>query len=67
MELPAGVMTLQLLLITLGNEYELKLSLGILTYSISLLVTLGVSFFVSILIAQKNKKIDMVESLKSSE
>lgn len=65
--LPAGVVTLQVLLTTLGDEYELKLHLGVLTYSVSLLVTFGVSLAVSLIVARKNKKIDMVEALKGSE
>ncbi|MBS6474460.1 MAG: ABC transporter permease [Clostridiales bacterium] len=65
--LPAGIGVLQALLITLGNEYELKLCLGVLTYSISLLVTVGVSLIVSLMVARKNKKIDMVEALKGAE
>ncbi len=65
--LPAGIGVLQVLLVTLGSEYELKLCLGVLTYSVSLLVTFGVSLAVSLLVARKNKKIDMVEALKGAE
>lgn len=65
--LPAGIAVLRALLATLGDEYELKLHLGILTYSASLLVTLGVSLAVSLMVAQKNKKIDMVAALKGAE
>lgn len=65
--LPVGIGVLQALLVTLGNEYELKLCLGVLTYSISLLVTFGVSLAVSLMVARKNKKIDMVEALKGTE
>ncbi len=65
--LPAGIGVLQVLLITLADEYELKLCLGVLTYSVSLLVTFGVSLAVSWMVAGKNKKIDMVEALKGAE
>lgn len=65
--LPLGVLVLKVLLITLAKEYELKLTLGALTYIVSLAVTLGVSLLVSIIIAKKNKKIDMVEALKGRE
>lgn len=65
--LPAGIGVLQTLLITLADEYELKLCLGVLTYSISLLVTFGVSLAVSLMVARKNKKIDMVGALKGAE
>ena len=65
--LPAGVVVLKVLLATLADEYELKLSIGVLTYSVSLLVTFGVSLVVSLMVARKNRKIDMVEALKSTE
>ena len=65
--LPAGIGVLQALLITLGDEYELKLCLGVLTYSVSLLVTFGVSLAVGLMVARKNKKIDMVGALKGAE
>lgn len=65
--LPSGVLVLKILLITLAKEYELKLTLGALTYIVSLTVTLGVSLLVSFIIAKKNKKIDMVEALKGRE
>ncbi len=65
--LPAGVGVLQWLLLALGSEYELELVLGVLTYSVSILLTFGVSLAVGLLVAHKNKKIDMVEALKGAE
>lgn len=65
--LPGGVGVLQALLATLAKEYELKLSLGPLTYCVSILVTFGVSLLVGVLVARKNRKIDMVEALKAAE
>lgn len=65
--LPAGIGVLHVLIVTLADEDELRLSLGVLTYSVSLLVTFGVSLAVSFMVARKNKKIDMVEALKSTE
>ncbi len=65
--LPAGVGVLQLLVITLASEYELKLCLGALTYVVSILVTFGVSLVVGWMVARKNRKIDMVEALKDAE
>lgn len=38
--------------------------LGALTYSVSVLLTFGVSLMVGLMVAKKNKKIDMVEALK---
>lgn len=65
--LPAGVGVLQLLLVTLAAEYELSLTLGVLTYLVSILLTFGVSLVVGLFVAKKNQKIDMVEALKSAE
>ena len=65
--LPSGVGVLHLLLTLLGTEYELKLTLGWLSYSVSILLTFGVSIIVGIFVARKNKQIDMVEALKDRE
>lgn len=65
--LPAGVGVLQLILTLLATEYELKMVLGALTYLVSILLTFGVSLAVGLLVARKNKKIDMVEALKGTE
>ena len=65
--LPAGVGVLQWLLTALAGEYEMKLMLGALTYSVSILLTFGVSLLVGLMVAGKNKKIDMVEALKGTE
>ena len=65
--LPSGIGVLQALLTTLAEKYELKLCLGVLTYSVSLLVTFGVSLAVSLMVAGKSKKIDIVGSLKGAE
>lgn len=65
--LPAGVGVLQWLLDALGGEYEMKLMLGPMTYLISILLTFGVSLLVGLMVARKNKKIDMVEALKGTE
>jgi len=65
--LPGGVAVLYVLITALVSEYELSLTLGILTYSVSVLVTFGVSLLVGLMVARKNKKIDMVEALKGAE
>lgn len=65
--IPLGVWTLDYLIKALASEYEMSLSISWLSFVISILITLGVSWLVSIVIANKNKKIDMVESLKCSE
>ena len=58
---------LNLLIATLAGEYELQATLGVLTYSVSILLTFGVSLIVGVFVARKNKKIDMVEALKGAE
>lgn len=65
--LPGGVGVLYILITSLVSEYELKLTLGALTYSVSILVTFGVSLVVGWMVARKNRKIDMVEALKGRE
>ncbi len=65
--LPAGVGILHLIITLLASEYELKLTLGALTYCVSILLTFGVSTIVSFFVAHKNKKINMVEALKCAE
>lgn len=65
--LPMGVATLYVLVVTLASEYELKLKVGIPTYTISILLTFGISLAVGLMVARKNKQIDMVEALKDAE
>lgn len=65
--LPAGLGVLYMLIISLASEYELKLTLGPLTFCVSILVTFGVSLVVGWMVARKNRKIDMVEALKGAE
>ncbi|MCM1056823.1 MAG: ABC transporter permease [Firmicutes bacterium] len=65
--LPAGVATLQALIIALATEYELKLCLGPLTYCTSILVTFGTSLVVGWMVARKNREINMTEALKGAE
>ncbi|MBQ9393150.1 MAG: FtsX-like permease family protein [Oscillospiraceae bacterium] len=65
--LPAGVGVLQWLLTALAGEYELKLMLGGLTYGVSVLLTFGVSLLVGLMVARKNRRIDMVGALKIAD
>lgn len=65
--LPAGLGTLYWMLTALAGEYEMKLMLGPLTYSVSILLTFGVSLLVGWMVARKNRRIDMVEALKNAE
>ena len=65
--LPSGVFVLSYLMKELASEYELKIHLGPATYIAGIALTFGVSMLVSVAVAKKNKKIDMVEALKSAE
>lgn len=65
--LPGGALVLKVLVTTLASEYELNVTLGLLSYTVGTLLTLGVSVLVSMAVARKNKKIDMVEALKGAE
>jgi hypothetical protein len=51
--LPAGVGVLQYLLTALASEHEMKLTLGPLTYLVSISLTFGVSLIVGWMIARK--------------
>ena len=63
--LPLGIFTLDYLIKALAPEYEMSLMLGPLTFISGIVITLGVSLLVGFMIARKNKKINMVESLKA--
>ena len=65
--LPAGVGVLQYLLTALASEYEMKLTLGPATYLLSVVLTFGVSLVVGLMVARKNRNIDMVAALKTEE
>ena len=65
--LPLGLLTLDYLLNKLAPEYEMRMSVSPATFIISIILTLGVSLLVSLMVARKNKKIDMVEALKGAE
>lgn len=65
--LPLGYGALYGLVKALANEYEMKVRVSIGSYILAFVLTIGVSLLVSMLIANKNKKIDMVEALKDKE
>lgn len=65
--IPAGAATLAYLLKTLASEYEMKMSIGVLSYLATILLTVCMSWLVSLLVSRKNKKIDMVDALKGQE
>ena len=65
--LPAGMGVLSWLIAALAGDYEMKMMLGPLTYCVSILLTFCVSLLVGLMVAKKNKRIDMVEALKGAE
>lgn len=65
--LPLGAFTLDYLLKKMASEYEMRMYIGPTTYIVSIALTFGVSLLVSLMVALKNKKIDMVEALKGAE
>lgn len=64
---PLGALTLSYLLKVLASEYEMKMAISVVSYLITAALTIGMSLLVSLLVARKNKKIDMVEALKGQE
>lgn len=65
--LPLGYLTLSYLCDALASEYEMRVTIGPLTFLIAFALTLGVSMLVGLAVARKNRKIDMVEALKAGE
>ena len=65
--IPAGLVTLDVLIRKLAGEYELAMAVGPVTYVVSIALTFGVSLLVGLIVARKNRKIDMVEALKGGE
>ena len=65
--IPGGVGVLYVLVTALVSEYELSIIVSPVTYVIGIALTFGVSLLVGLMVARKNKKIDMVEALKGAE
>lgn len=65
--IPLGAAVLDYLMNALASEYEMKTVIDVSTYIVSILLTVGMSVLVSLLVARKNRKIDMVEALKGAE
>ena len=45
----------------------MRISVSVLSIAVSAVLTFAVSLLVSLMVARKNKKIDMVEALKGAE
>lgn len=67
MGIPLAIFTLKILVKELASEYELSVAIGALSYMLSIVLVVGVSLIVTLIVANKNKKIDMVEALKGNE
>lgn len=65
--IPLGALTLSYLLKTLASEYEMKMAIGAGSYIFTVILSVGMSLLVSLMVARKNKNIDMVEALKGQE
>lgn len=65
--LPGGGRVLYVLVTALASEYEMSVYIGTSSCVISVLLTFGVSLFVSMMVIRRNKQIDMVEALKDTE
>ena len=65
--IPLGLLTLDVLLKKLAPEYEMRMYVDFISYVISIILTIGMSLLVSLMVARKNKHIDMVEALKGAE
>ena len=65
--LPAGASVLRYLIDALASEYEMKMVIGPVTYLVSILLTFLVSLLVGLMVARKNRRIDMVAALKTEE
>ena len=65
--IPAGYGVLAYLITALAAEYEMKLCVSAFSLIITVLLTVGVSLAVSLILSSKNKRINMVEALKSGE
>jgi len=65
--IPAGIWALKTLMNMLAGNYEMEVMIGPSSILISTAMNLGVSVIVGLLIARKNRHIDMVEALKGTE
>lgn len=65
--LPIGYSLLNALMKALASEYEVIISIGIVSYIIVINLVLLTNLVVNIFLAKKNKNINMVEALKDGE
>lgn len=65
--IPSSYGTLYYVFKKLASEYELKTTIGFFSILIGCVITFGVSLLVGLMVAKRNKKINMVEALKDAE
>ncbi len=65
--IPLAFYILDYLMKEMASEYELETTIYAQSYIVSILLTFGVSLIVGLMVARKNKNIDMVEALKGAE
>ena len=65
--IPAGIWALRFLMKLLAGEYEMDVMIGPSSILLSTALNFGVSILVGLLIARRNRHIDMVEALKGTE
>ena len=65
--IPISYLVLNIVVMAIGQEYEMSIYAGPLTYLSSTLITFITSMLVGILVIRKNKRISMVEALKDIE
>ena len=64
---PIGIFVTSILINALASEYEMKIIFGWMTFVIPIVLMILTSLLVSVMVAKKNKKINMVEALKVPE
>ncbi|MBQ6456603.1 MAG: FtsX-like permease family protein [Mogibacterium sp.] len=62
--IPAGIWALKVLMQLLAGEYEMETVVGPVSILLASALNLGTSLIVGLMIARKNRHIDMVEALK---
>ncbi len=65
--IPAGIWALRVLMDLLAGEYEMKAVTGLSSILPATALNLGVAVIVGLMIARKNRSINMVEALKGTE
>ena len=65
--IPCGIWTLNFLMDKLAGEYEMKTIIGAASIVPAVALNLGVAVIVGLMIARKNRHINMVEALKGTE